>query len=321
MKFSIKDFEENGLKGIRLLNTENNSSVDVLPEHGMLLHAFRIPTKNVLLNVIDNYSDESELRREIALSYKGCKMSPFACRIPGGIYPLNGKHYELEKKFIDGSSIHGLLSDSIYKKIYTKANDSFASVSATFHYNKSDKGYPFRYRCAITYTLLPGYRLRLETVICNEDEKTIPVADGWHPYFTLGAPINSCTLRFSSNKMLEFDERLVPTGRMVPIEDFLRPEIIGERKIDNCFSLQHSDDDPCCIFQNPATNMSLLLFSDAAYPFLQIYTPDHRRSIALENLSGAPNCFNNGMGLILLEPGDSAKFAVSYEIDPGPNTR
>jgi len=51
-----------------------------------------------------------------------------------------------------------------------------------------------------------------------------------------------------------------------------------------------------------------------SYPYLQIYTPPHRRSIAIENISGVPDAFNNGMGFITLEPDQSAIFKTTYKI-------
>ena len=53
---------------------------------------------------------------------------------------------------------------------------------------------------------------------------------------------------------------------------------------------------------------------DASYPYLQIYTPPGRDSIAVENLSGAPDCFNNKMGLHLLQPAHSQIFTVRYTV-------
>jgi aldose 1-epimerase len=50
------------------------------------------------------------------------------------------------------------------------------------------------------------------------------------------------------------------------------------------------------------------------YPYLQVYTPDHRRSIAIENLSSPPDSFNNLMGLITLGPEDSATFHLQYKL-------
>ncbi|MBP7939993.1 MAG: hypothetical protein KAZ20_02525, partial [Sediminibacterium sp.] len=51
------------------------------------------------------------------------------------------------------------------------------------------------------------------------------------------------------------------------------------------------------------------------YPYLQLYTPVDRQSIAIENLSGAPNCFNNKMGLQLVEPQEQIYFETSYQFN------
>jgi galactose mutarotase-like enzyme len=49
-------------------------------------------------------------------------------------------------------------------------------------------------------------------------------------------------------------------------------------------------------------NFRLTIEPDKEYPILQIYIPPHRNSIAIENLSGAPDNFNNKMGLVI--PGE-----------------
>jgi aldose 1-epimerase len=50
------------------------------------------------------------------------------------------------------------------------------------------------------------------------------------------------------------------------------------------------------------------------YPYLQVYTPDHRNSIAIENLSAPPDTFNNKIGLITLQPEERIIFTTSYKI-------
>ena len=114
--------------------------------------------------------------------------------------------------------------------------------------------------------------------------------------------------------MVEFDDQLIPTGNLVPHTRFVVPEKIGETFLDNCFQLDHTNGEPACVLQNQESGLQLRFFPGSHYPFLQIYTPPHRNSIAIENLSGAPNCFNNGMGLLLLEPGHSQTFGLAYQL-------
>jgi aldose 1-epimerase len=49
------------------------------------------------------------------------------------------------------------------------------------------------------------------------------------------------------------------------------------------------------------------------YPYLQLYTPPSRDALSIENLSAAPDAFNNGLGLTILEPGQKVDFEVQMK--------
>jgi aldose 1-epimerase len=61
--------------------------------------------------------------------------------------------------------------------------------------------------------------------------------------------------------------------------------------------------------------LQLVIEPDNSYPVLQVYIPAHRKSIAIENLSGAPDNFNNGIHLVMLEPEQSKTFYTSYTVN------
>jgi aldose 1-epimerase len=153
--------------------------------------------------------------------------------------------------------------------------------------------------------------------VTNLGKTVIPIADGWHPYFQLGGKIDDWRLQFYSEAMLEFDAKLIPTGKLLQYNAFETPRLIGDTFLDNCFSLKPDLVSPACEIYHPATGLTVAFFPDASYPYLQIYTPPARTSIAVENLSGAPDCFNNRMGLILLPPGHSQIFTVRYKVSFG----
>src|SRR5581483_9952577 len=104
--------------------------------------------------------------------------------------------------------------------------------------------------------------------------------------------INDYELQFSSDNMVEFDAHLIPTGNMVHNDAFAHPAVIGDRELDICFELRLTADRPCCVLFNPHNRVWLSIFTNTRYPYLQVYTPSHRKSIAIENLSAAPDCFN-----------------------------
>jgi len=314
MSFAINRHTENDLVLLRLQDKATGAMVTILPAYGALLHSFEIPFQGKSFNVIDNYAGKEDVEQGLTSSYKSAKLSPFVCRIPNGQYQFEGREYTFRQKFKDGSAIHGLLANKPFNLLNQYTDDKMAAATFRCHYKRDDPGYPFDYTCEVRYTLHPNYVLQVETTVLNLDDITIPLADGWHPYFTLGNTVNDCQLQFSSNTMLEFNDQLIPTGHLLHDPSFLEPALLNDRFLDNCFLLEVQEGTPCCILHNPNNGLTLSIFTNARYPYLQLYTPPHRQSIAIENLSGAPDCFNNGMGLLLLEPRRTVTFNVLYQL-------
>ncbi|MBS1916896.1 MAG: aldose 1-epimerase [Bacteroidetes bacterium] len=314
MPFTILHHTENELQQIILSDEETRCSVSVLPSCGAMLHSFNLQSSVDSFNIIDSYKSLSEFKNTVYASHKSSKLSPFVCRIKEGKYGFDNKKYEFMNKFQDGSAIHGLLVKKSFEVTNESATVNAASVTMKYDYQKDDSAYPFDYSCEVKYELKKNRTLTIETTVTNTGKQSIPIADGWHPYFTLGAKIDDCELSFHAKQMLEFDGELIPTGRLIPNTRFNGPEKIGNTFLDNCFLLNEVNGGAACSLRNPANGWELLFFPDKHYRYLQVYTPPHRNNIAIENLSAAPDCFNNGIGLILLEPAQSRTFTVSYQI-------
>ncbi len=315
MSFKIFRSEQNGIGLITLSSGNGKTQASIVPQYGAMLHAFSIETPNGHTNIIDNYSSGKQIKEILATSYKSSKLSPFVCRIPDGKYLYDGVTFEFKNKFPDGSAIHGLLFNKPFGVLDEFADDERASITLKYNYNQEDEGYPFIYRCEIRYTLLPHNLLEIQTTVLNLDELEIPMADGWHPYFTLGGKINDWHLFFNAEAMLEFDDNLIPTGNLLPYNHFNTESSIGDLELDNCFLLNIAPGRAACILRNPKTGLQLQFFPNETYPYLQVYTPPHRDSIAIENLSAAPDAFNNKMGLLMLQPRHTHTFTVYYQLD------
>jgi len=322
MNFSIRHLEENGLRLITLREASTATEIAVLPEHGASLHAFKVHAPKAggpagLFNVIDNYPDRDHLEKEIGNSYKSPKLSPFPCRIPDGKYVFEGKEYRLQRLFKDGTAIHGLLYNKSFTILGETTDEVSASITMEYRYNKEDEGYPFDYVCGVRYILHPDSMLEVVTTVTNLDDKVIPIADGWHPYFQLGGKVDDWQVQFHVSAIVEFDKRLVPTGKLIQYDTFDTPRRMGDTFLDNCFVLKQQLVSADCELFNPDNGLRVSFFPDGSYPYLQLYTPDTRQSIAVENLSGAPDCFNNKMGLVVLEPGRSQIFTTRYKVSVG----
>lgn len=313
MSFSVSRINQNGLSLVRLQDNATNTIITILPEYGALLHSFEILVEGEHLNIIDNYSSREHIEQDLATSYKGSKLSPFVCRLRNGKYTIDDEELEIRTKFTDGNAIHGLLYNKPFKIVDEFADDNLASVSLRYHFKREDPGYPFDYVCEVRYTLLPQQILQAETVLLNLDMVSIPLADGWHPYFQLGGQIDDYEFQMSTDTMVEFDERLLPTGKLIHDQTLSTAARIGDRQLDNCFVVQPIEQRPCAVLFNPGNGVYVSIFTNSRYPYLQLYTPPHRKSIAIENLSAAPDCYNNGMGLLMLEPSRSQTFTVWYQ--------
>ncbi|MEO9022283.1 MAG: aldose 1-epimerase [Ginsengibacter sp.] len=313
--FSIQKKSEAGFQKVILQNDLSGNYATVLPACSAMLHEFVVNNNGDSINVIDSFSSFEEFKTQlIEKGFQGCKLSPFVCRVNHAKYTFGGKEYFIQKSLPAKHALHGELYDKSFTVITEKANETEAFVTMKYEYRAEDPGYPFNYDCIVTWKLESENKLTVTTECINKDKGLIPMQDGWHPYFTLSDSINDLQLEFQVKKMVEFNSDLVPTKKLIDYTKFTTIEKIGDTSLDNCFTLDTQECQPLCVLRNPEKNIEVQFFPDESYPYLQVYTPPHRRSIAIENVSGTPDAFNNGMGVITLEPGESTVFKTSYKI-------
>ena len=313
--FSITSSSRQEFDVIPLPDESCKPTVDIIPSCGALLHGFTVVHNDVEMNIINSYASKQEFDESFeAKGFKSAKLSPFVCRLKNGSYQYGEKKYRINKFYLGENAIHGLIYDKPFKIVSQQSNTEKASLELLHEYRGEDAGYPFNYDCSVTYSLSTGNHLTISTNIINRDAGIIPVADGWHPYFSFGKKIDECQLEFQSKEMLEFDEELLPTGNLLPYQEFGSIKPIGDTFFDNCFTVNFAECQPMLVFRDPVSKLQLEISPDKSYPYLQVYTPPDRNSIAFENLSAAPDAFNNGMGLINLPPGNIKVFATEYRI-------
>ena len=315
MKFGIHSFQEAGFDIVALQDLETGTQVEIIPSYGALLHAFKVKHTTGNLNLIDSYTDIADLEANLRTSFKSVKLSPYACRMKDAQYTWEGKPYTIQKTLAPGNAIHGLLYDAPFTVTAQQADDQQASVTLTHHFKQTDDaGYPFAYDCIATFTLRAGNELQLNTTLVNQSGVTIPVMDGWHPYFSTGTPVDELVLTFASKEIVEFNEKLLPTGKVLPYTEFVEGKLLKGMELDNSFVLDLTKPQPLATIHDPTKNINIAFYPENSYPILQIYIPPHRTSIAVENLSGAPDAFNNGLGLVQLAAGESRVFSTRIQV-------
>lgn len=295
--------------------SSGTSTVDIWPMEGAIVNSWLFQHNGATVPVVTGYADVNDFARHAeSKGFRSCKLSPYVCRLYKGQYAFDGVAYHIGKFKLNDSSLHGLLYDVPFEVISHESNEHLAMVVLQHSYEGSDNGYPFSYDMVVTYTLSNQNKLTLHTQVTNRHNAHIPMADGWHPYFSLNGQVNDWHLQMASNTMLEFDAGLIPTGKLLDDTRFTTGALLGDTQLDNCFLLNRASEQPACTITNAAAGLQLKIYAEENYPYLQLYIPPQRNCIAIENLSAAPDAFNNQMGLIVLEPGESIGFSASYEI-------
>ncbi len=313
--FSVNTVYNQGFNKIILSDDVTGTVAEVLPEWGAMLHSFSIVKDKEKISVIDSYENAADIAENLtAKGFRSSKLSPFVCRLRQGKYSFEEQEYQITKFKLGDHAIHGLLYDQPFEVLATGADENVAWVTMQYAYRGSQEGYPFHYDCIVTYGLQYDNELSVRTEVINRTNGRLPIQDGWHPYFTLGGSINNLQLQFNAASIVEFDEGLVPTGKLLPYTTFNIARPIGDTFLDNCFVLEQKENEPACVLSSDDKKIRLEIIAVENYPYLQIYTPPHRNSIAIENLSSVPDAFNNGMGAITLEKDERIAFEVIYRI-------
>ncbi|HVB02557.1 MAG TPA: aldose 1-epimerase [Chitinophagaceae bacterium] len=308
MTFKVEEIKENGLDMIRMSQFSHGHSVDLVPSQGAMWHAWRIPRGGGIVNLLDSYKSLEDCRSGLRESFRGVKLSPFACRLKDGEYLFEGNSFRIAKRLNTGEAHHGLLYDQPFDVQSIRVDAQKASVKLLARYAGDDAGYPFPYTCSINFDLYAGNCLVVQTEIINQSAHCMPLMDGWHPYFRTGSPIDALEFRLSARVILEMDDRLIPTGSQLAYKESGHYRKIGAMHLDTAFLLDFSQPQPLFELRDPIKGISIFLEPEPSYPLLQMFTPISRESIALEPLSGAPDAFHNKIGLEVLGPGQKKQF-------------
>ena len=214
-----------------------------------------------------------------------------------------------------------LCTDSASNSSFTWAQISIeehqATLSCIYEEHGNDMTYPFPFSCRIDFILRRPNQFTWKVKVWNEDKRAIPFGLGWHPYFRLADTINEVKLKLPACDFVGIDEYMIPTGKRYAYDEFAESKALGATVLDNCFALPDS----------PNHHFSYSLESSAGkltfqqetgrgkFNYLQLFTPPTRTSIAIEPMTCNIDAFNNGDGLIVLNPKEKmeAGFQLSFE--------
>lgn len=308
----------------RLTDSVSGSSVTVLPFLGGAINSFEVFSKRGKVELLDGYSDLEEINRELHSSFKGCNLFPFPNRVAHGQYTHNGCDHYLQLNFQkEKHAIHGLLYDKPMHYLDHREGEEHCSLDLRFKSSGLLPGYPFRCQQITRYTLHRTHGFTCTTWIKNCDTTSMPVGQGWHPYYTGGAKtITHLRLRLPQCRQVELSPEKLPSGKEHPFQEFHESDQLSNIELDNCLRNTSIAGRAEIFLDNPSINLRLIIWQkmgSRGYNYVQLFTPPHRTSFAIEPMTCEPNAFNTRKGLITLFPGKtfSTKWGISIrEISP-----
>jgi aldose 1-epimerase len=309
MSFAISIQPIENFKLVQIKNCLTNEQIEIVTKGG-LLNSWKLSPTSGFFDIIDGNILEEGWKNFESNGFKGAKMNPFSCRLQKGTYVHEHTKYCIDKFYLGEHALHGILYDANFEIIHTEANENDASVTLHYEYLKNDKGFPFNYSVSLKWIFEKNNKVQVETTITNKDSISLPFMDGWHPYFKLSECINECTLQFINNGILVYNNELIPTGEITPCYDFESPKILDAIELDNGYLVDSKQSS--VTLENK--NFKLVVNPDSNYSYLQLYIPNNRKSIAIENLSAAPDCFNNKMGLHIMQPQEVWSLKTQYQL-------
>jgi aldose 1-epimerase len=250
---------------------------------------------------------------EVRPRYRGALLAPWPNRIADGRYDFGGATHQLpltepERR----TALHGLVCWERFDLIERDA----ASVTLE-HRLVPRGGYPFPLRIRTAYRL-DERGLSCEVGTTNTGGEPAPYGVSTHPYLVAGpGGVDQWELQVPAEQYLEVTpDRLLPT-ELHSVEatafDFRGGRGLADVVVDHAFTGLRAEQDGRVRARLKAENGSgvVCTWDPQLLGWLQLHTADlpdpqeTRRGLALEPMTGPPDCFNSGTDLVTLEPGAS----------------
>lgn len=250
------------------------------------------------------------------LGGQGDVLIPFPGRVREGRYTFEGQTYQMVKNDKETpNAIHGFLRTVIWDQ--DNVTENSATFSTAFDAD-AHPGYPFPLRAEVTYTVTET-GMTCAFVAQNTGTTDAPVAAGFHPYFTVGSGlINADTLHVPFGATLEYNDNLIPTGRVLPVPgtdfDFRQPRTVGDTIFNTCYLQPTRDSDGWTRIRlsDAADGRAVTVALDPSFNYVVLYSGDplpashRRRALAIEPMTCASDAFNHpDWGLAVLKPGEA----------------
>lgn len=223
--------------------------------------------------------------------FLGACVGRFAGRISKGHFKIGNTTYPIYQH--DGVHLHGGLKG--FGRRFWKLTEHFDGPDpyVTYQYKSPhlEEGYPGNLTVSVTYQLL-GNTLSIRHKASTDQATVVNLTN--HTYFKLddAASQVDLLLQILSDKRLLTDEKLLPTGEMVPVEntefDFRKPKHLGALRLDTPYVVNPTHEILAMVHSKRS---GIQLSVRTNQPAIVVYTPQDLPAICFEtqNYPDAPN--------------------------------
>ncbi len=292
-----------------LQHVATGNSFSIVPERGANLLDLTIGGQPIL----DGYQTPEELN--IAKFGKSALLFPFPNRLDRGQYKWLGQQYQFPiNNAATENAIHGFVRDEAFEVDYVFLAKDHASMLCGFTYQGQREYYPFPFILEIKFMLHDNGHFTVEVACQNLHNQPIPIGFGWHPYFRLTERVDDHWLQLPACEKVVIQERMIPTGERTAFPDYQRKKQIGEVMLDTCFQTKKAEGSYKMQLENAGKQLTVQA-SARQFPYFQVFTPPHRTSVALEPMTCNVDAFNNGQGLVTLQPEEEWKGKITIGLE------
>jgi len=295
-------------------NQDDSFRLEIIPSAGANVRSLKI--KGV--NIIDGVESDEELKNNVA--YKSTILAPFPNRIKDGKYEFRGKTYQLNiNETPRNNALHGLIYNAPFEVLEEVVNDKNVSITLKNEYTGGNPGYPFPFTTTTKIVLDVDKGFTCTLSFRNLSDTEIPFGYGWHPYFTLNGKVDSYKLKTPATKQFMVDKQMIPTGASTEFHSFDELNPLKDIQLDGCFEIVEKNQVAETILKN-GDGVTLKLWQETGHKklnYLQIYTPPHGNSIAIEPQTCCIDAFNNREGLFYLQENEmlESSFGIILSLD------
>jgi aldose 1-epimerase len=259
------------------------------------------------VDIVDGFSVE-----EPSSAGRGQVLAPWPNRLDGGRYMFDGRPgaAAIDEPEL-GNAIHGLVRWLPW--LLDSKTDDAVALGCVLH---PQPAYPWRLELGLEYRLV-GDGIEVLARATNAFAEAALLGIGFHPYLTVGIPVDEVRLTVPASRRLTTDDRALPVGEedVAGTEfDFTVGRRVGAVRLDTCFAglAPESDGRSRARLESADGERVVEVWADEAFGYLQVYTGDtlepasrRRQAIAIEPMTCPPNAFASGVDVIRLEPGAS----------------